>query len=87
LGHIACIALGLLTLQLQRSLEQLPAAPGWLAPTFLAGALLMPTTCFLSAWRRPFRHLFALPVALLITPIGALLVTLARAAAASGSSP
>lgn len=79
LGHIACLALGLLTLQLQETLaaHAAPTAPHWLAPAFLAGAALMPTVCFLTAWRRPFRHLFALPVALLVTPIVALLIELA----------
>lgn len=94
LGHIACIALGLIALQLLDTLATLAAAqsapsglaattsgalpPAWLAPAFLAGALLMPTVCFLTAWRRAWRHLFALPVALLVAPIGALLCELAR---------
>ncbi len=29
---------------------------------FLIGAAAMPTVCFLSAWRKPFRHLFFIPV-------------------------
>ncbi len=80
LGHIACLALGLLALQLLDTLatHAAPIAPGWLAPAFLVGAALMPTVCFLTAWRRPFRHLFALPVALLVTPIVALVIELAR---------
>jgi hypothetical protein len=29
---------------------------------FLIGAATMPACCFLSAWRKPFRHLFFIPV-------------------------
>ncbi len=88
LGHIACIALGVLALQLQQSLATLPASPpGWIAPAFLVGALLMPTTCFLTAWRRPFRHLFALPVTLLVAPIVALLIALATSIDPSHHAP
>ena len=32
----------------------------------VSGAVLMPTVCFLAAWRKPFRHLFALPVSCLV---------------------
>ena len=28
----------------------------------LIGAASMPACCFLSAWRKPFRHLFFIPV-------------------------
>jgi hypothetical protein len=30
--------------------------------SFLVGAASMPVCCFLSAWRKPFRHLFFIPV-------------------------
>jgi hypothetical protein len=41
--------------------------------SFIVGAATMPTVCFLSAWRKPFRHLFFVPVgAVLIGVIGAL---------------
>ncbi len=38
---------------------------------FVTGAVTMPLVCFLSAWKKPFRHLFYLPVLSLCT--GALL--------------
>jgi hypothetical protein len=80
LGHIACVALGFLSLQLLDTLAaHAVSAPVWIAPVFLAGAVLMPATCFLTTWRPPFRHLFALPVALLVTPTVALLFSLASA--------
>jgi hypothetical protein len=36
---------------------------------FVAGGIAMPAICFLSAWRRPFRHLFAFPVIALVTAV------------------
>ena len=30
---------------------------------FLVGAVAMPAACFLSAWKKPLRHLFPIPVA------------------------
>ena len=32
------------------------------AIAFTIGAITMPTCCFLSAWKKPFRHLFFIPV-------------------------
>lgn len=90
LGHIACVALGLIALELLRSLAEQPGAPRWIAPVFLVGALLMPLTCFLAAWRARLRHAFALPVALLTAPVVAWIATLLAGPAAtalSGSSP
>lgn len=34
----------------------------WAAISFVVGAIAMPTCCFLTAWRKPFRHLFFIPV-------------------------
>jgi len=36
---------------------------------FVAAAGLMPLICFLAAWRKPFRHAFALPVVLLLAGV------------------
>ncbi len=36
---------------------------------FLVGAATMPLVCFLSAWRKPFRHLFPLPVTGVLTGV------------------
>jgi len=41
----------------------------------IAGAVLMPTVCYLAAWRQPMRHLFVLPVTCLIAGVGTLIVT------------
>ncbi len=34
----------------------------WAAWSFIVGAAAMPTCCFLTAWRKPFRHFFFIPV-------------------------
>ena len=73
LGHVALAALG--TLNVVYGL--CPAAsgggrgiPGALAGQLLmAGTLAMPAVCFLSAWRRGFRHFFFIPVALLAAAV------------------
>jgi hypothetical protein len=36
---------------------------------FIGGGLLMPLVCFLAAWRKGLRHLFALPVAALVAAV------------------
>jgi hypothetical protein len=43
------------------------AAPA--AAAFTIGAATMPTCCFLSAWKKPFRHFFFIPVASVTTGI------------------
>lgn len=70
LGHIAFAALG--GLNVLYGLAPVPESPvpGWL---LLAGGLAMPAVCFLSAWREGFRHLFFLPVLLLLSGVGLIL--------------
>ena len=38
----------------------------------------MPTVCFLSSWRKPFRHLFFVPVVLLVGGVVLILLALSR---------
>lgn len=68
LGHIALAALGMLNVLF--SLSPWPVATAWTSSAasacFLIGGVAMPAICFLTAWRRPFRHLFALPVSALV---------------------
>ena len=72
LGHIALTALG--ALNVLYGLAPVPVGVGTraLLPGMLlaAGAVAMPLVCFLSAWQKPFRHLFFVPVLLLITAVG-----------------
>ena len=71
LGHIALAALGMMNVLF--ALGPWPAAGTMAArgasTCFLAGAVLMPLVCFLTAWRERFRHLFFLPVASLIVAV------------------
>jgi hypothetical protein len=67
LGHISLAALG--GLNVIYGLAPVPAncLPGWF---LLAGGIAMPTVCFLTAWKSPFRHLFFIPVVLLVSGVG-----------------
>ena len=69
------------TTSLALALALCAAAPGGparvAAVAWMVGAVAMPTVCFLTAWRRPFRHLFALPVTALLAAVVATLVHLA----------
>ena len=71
LGHLALAALGMLNVVYGLSPGPTNAAtPASLAGLLLlGGALAMPLVCFLSAWRKSFRHLFAIPVVLLIAAV------------------
>jgi hypothetical protein len=61
LGHIALAALGILNIVFSLA----PSASRAGGAALLAGGVAMPVVCFLSAWRKSFRHLFFIPVALL----------------------
>ena len=77
LGHISFFGLGFLNMMfaVTTMVVTLPPLALTLASGgFLVGAVAMPVCCFLAAWRKPFRHLFPIPVAALTTAILALLV-------------
>jgi hypothetical protein len=61
LGHIAMVALGFVNVTYSLSPAPSPVA----GAVLFAGALAMPSVCFLSAWKKPLRHLFFIPVTLL----------------------
>jgi len=63
LAHIAFFGAGFLNLGLALTARALNMQSGLCVPGVLliAGAALMPTVCYLSAWRTAFRHLFCLP--------------------------
>lgn len=63
LGHISFWGLGLLNLayaltMLELGLASEGAAAGY---ALMLGATTMPLVCYLSAWRKPLRHLFFIP--------------------------
>ena len=65
LGHISFFGIGLINLFYALSLDPLGVPPdaGRIGSVSLLVALVtMPTCCFLCAWRKPFRHLFFIPV-------------------------
>ena len=69
LGHVACIALGVLLLELSRLVAVETYVPEAVVEWFAAGALCMPAVCFLTAWREKFRFAFVVPVGLLVGPV------------------
>jgi hypothetical protein len=85
LGHIACVALGVLLVEVARAKAELGGSTA-LVGGFALGALLMPATCFLVAWRPRLRPLFVAPVVALVVPLVALLAQLA-ARVPNGASP
>jgi hypothetical protein len=68
LGHIAQAALGMMNVIAGNSqisgIIELSATGQW---SLVFGGIAMPVVCFLSAWRPNCRHLFFIPVVLLIT--------------------
>src|SRR5207249_10603414 len=61
LGHIAFCAL--------RMLNLIVALSPWSSPLLVAGGVMMPTVCFLTAWKEKCRHVFALPVVTLVAAV------------------
>lgn len=77
LGHISFFGIGLINLFYALSLEPLgvpleSAQAGSIA--LLVALVMMPTTCFLTAWKKPFRHLFFIPVLAAASGIGVVLL-------------
>jgi len=73
LAHVAFVGTGLLNVAFAltvRALSLPPAGLAWTSALLLGGAVAMPLVCLLASWRRPFRHLFGLPVVLLLAGVG-----------------
>lgn len=85
LGHIAMIMLGVLNVLFASSAARLGLGEMWMwvaSVGWIAGGVLMPSVCFLSALRQRFAVLFALPVVALLgasalTVIGFMMTLLA----------
>ena len=72
LGHIAFFGLGFLNLMFAATSAQLYLRGNYAAlasGALVVGAIAMPACCFLSAWRKPLRHLFPVPVLAVTTGI------------------
>jgi hypothetical protein len=65
LGHISFFGIGILNLLFGLTLAAVAIPPplGQIASAgFLVAVVTMPACCFLSAWKKPLRHLFPIPV-------------------------
>ena len=65
LGHVAFFALGIINVIFALTLmttEVVLSYPKVASLSLIAGAFLMPLICYLTAWKKTFRHLFPLPV-------------------------
>ena len=79
LGHISFFGLGFLNLAFVfsiRAVEIPPFETRLASLCFIVGLITMPLCCFLTAWRKPFRHLFFIPLSSLLAGIIALLAGL-----------
>jgi len=63
LGHLAFWGLAFLNLAFALTVRALDLTSGLTAPSMLliVGAITMPLVCYLSAWRKYFRHIFFIP--------------------------
>jgi hypothetical protein len=65
LGHISFFGLALVNFSFAFTQHLVVLHAPWSSVAmwaFLVGAVSMPACCFLSAWRKPFRHFFFIPV-------------------------
>ena len=65
LGHISFFGIGFLNLLLGLTLFQISLPETYLRIAsigFVTAVITMPACCYLSAWRKPMRHLFPIPV-------------------------
>lgn len=77
LGHIAFFGLGFINLIFAATADELSLRSAYLVTASVAlviGAITMPICCFLSAWHKPLRHLFPVPVLAVTTGIFSILV-------------
>ena len=63
LGHISFFGLGLLNLFFALTARTLGMETGLgaVSKLLILAAIAMPAVCYLSAWKKPFRHLFFIP--------------------------
>ena len=88
LGHISFFGLGFVNFFFATTHHIVGIGASYAFPAavaFTIGAATMPTCCFLSAWRKPFRHLFFIPVCSVLAGIVLTLAGWPWAAAGSTS--
>ena len=69
LAHISFFGIGFLNLGLGLTCQIVGIEAGLAAILMLAGAILMPTVCYLSAFKPAFRHLFFIPAGCVLLSI------------------
>lgn len=74
LGHIAFFGLGLINILFALSAPVVSRLANQASLLLLIGLVTMPLTCFATAWKKPFRHLFFIPAG--STTLGILLLLL-----------
>lgn len=74
LGHVALAALGMLNVVFSLS----PWGGEAAGICLVVGGGTMPAICLLTAWRKPFRHLFFVPVVALLAAVVRILMGGAR---------
>jgi len=77
LGHISFFGIAFINLiyALSVSVFNINIASQYPSYLFLVGAVALPLVCFLSAYKKPFRHLFFIPVLCLVIGTIIFLVT------------
>jgi hypothetical protein len=76
LGHIAFFGLGLINILFALSVATPSTWTDWGSRLLAIGMITMPLNCFLTAWRKNFRHLFFIPAGSTLAGITSLLVHL-----------
>ena len=68
LGHISFFGIAIVNFAYFFSIRvgAMPDPGSWPAILLIVGAVTMPLVCYVSAFRKPLRHLFAVPVVALI---------------------
>lgn len=76
LGHISFFGIAFINLAYSLSIRtfQIHLANALPSYLFLIGAITMPLICFLSAYKKTFRHLFFIPVVSLLTGVAIFIV-------------
>lgn len=76
LGHIAFFGIGLINILFALSVTTASVWTDWGSRFLVVAMITMPLNCFLTAWRKPFRHLFFIPAGSTMAGITTLLVHL-----------
>ena len=67
IGHLAFFGLGIINVLFALTLTSsgvVLSYPAVASASLAAAVFVMPAVCFLTAWKKPFRHIFPLPVIL-----------------------